>query len=262
MENTEVPSGSDKPIEKVEDNFGYDLPANEETAAEPVAQTDYQALINEALTKVDDNGKVVYPEDMDPAFKAAVAATKSFRDTQSGYTKATQDNKLKEAEIEALREKLAATITPTISLTPDEKTKLNELKYTDPDAWFQQMRTLETQASAHVDKELTEVTEKAKDKTVQELRLDALKEFNANREVPLTPELLEAETPPKFVNQLNEGKVSFEEFLLTASAFIDGTKTVVSPKAPTTTDLTGLNGGTTLKDKDKSGELDYGHTTF
>jgi hypothetical protein len=245
-------------------DFGYEKPIEEVVEkVDEESKPDIQSQVNDLLKniKVDDNGKFIYPDGISPELKAAVAATKSFRDTQSAYTKAQQELKALQAEAAALKEQIAKYETPTAGLSQQEQEQLAELKYSDPDAWYQKMRQLEAQASSKVEEKLKEVTEQARAKTVEQLRAEALEAFNAKAEKPLTQEQLELEIPPRWKQDVLEGKMAFEDLLDKAYAFIYGEKTIAQPEpAPQATNLNQVGGGSPDPKVDTG--IDYAHITF
>jgi len=234
-----------------------------DNSTEPQDKTeDIQEVINKTLKeiKVDDNGKFIYPDNISPELKAAIAATKSFRDTQSSYTKAQQELKMIKAEAEALKAQLQGYETPTSGLTPEEQQELSELKYRDPDAWYSKMKELEANAQARVQEKITGVAEQAKARTAEELRLEALKGFNERVETPLTPQELELGTPPLWQQKVMNGEWTMDEFLTKAYDLLHSSKTVVSPQVEPTTNLNEASGGD--KDPQLENGIDYSKAVF
>lgn len=232
------------------DLMGYEgqvAPANEITLPANSSE-DVQTTINKAVKEVtvDDNGKYVYPENMDPMLKAAVAATKSYRDNQSGFTKSRQEVKELEAEREILRDRLADVTSGHLELTKEQKVELEGLKNTDPDAWRIRLNDIESESKKAIQEELDSTTEEVRSKASGEHELERrykyLEGFNEGREVEITPELLDNEIPPRITKKLAEGEYSFEEYLDAVSEYLDKGK-VVSKVTPTiTTDLNKVNG--------------------
>lgn len=249
--------------------FGYENPVEEvveKIDTEPEeSKVDIRTQVNEILKniQVDDNGKFIYPEGISPELKAAVAATKSFRDTQSSYTKAQQELKALKAEAEALKQQLAQYETPTSGLSPEEQKELEELKYANPDEWYQRMRQLEAQAKDKVKEKLEEVSKKAKEETEIEYRKRRLEEFNQNRETPVTPEQLELMVPPIYAKQLLDGEIDFDTYLEKAVAFIEGPKVVDKGQEPSqTANMNTLTGSQQAIAETPDPGIDYAHITF
>ena len=275
-ENTGVPSTENQPEDvqpkTAQDYMGYD-PQIVETLTNAVAddtpedesKVDPQELINKTLkeVKVDENGKFIYPENIDPMLKAAVAAAKSFRDTQASYTKSQQRLKALEAELAAMRTEIVKEA-PRLVLTPEEQQQLNELKYKDPDKWYQTMQQLEQKGAEAIEKKFGEVREKTEAEAIVEERKRLLTEFNKGKEKQLTPEQLELEVPAKWVQEVVEGKTSFVDFLEKAETFIYGSKAVDQPpKPPKTTDLNKETGSSFPQESngDKEG-INYAEVIF
>ena len=270
-ENTE-PKAND---EKTDDLMGYegqlDTPKETEVAVAPsTTPDDVQTIINKAVKEVtvDDNGKYVYPEDMNPMLKAAVAATKSYRDNQSGFTKSQQSLKESEAEAEALREKLATYTSKSLELTKEDKVELDGLKVSDPDAWRAKMNLLEQESKTAIQDELDTVTDEVRAKASGEFELNRryeyLESFNVGREHPITPEILDSEIPPRITKQLAEGKLTFESYLDEVSEYLSKGKVVASSPSKETTNLNKAGGSTAPSEssKEKQKEIDYSSMTF
>ena len=257
-----------------EDYFGYEpeifdsikekLP-EEDTEGEVSASTDPTELINKTLKeiKVDDKGKFIYPDEIDPTLKAAVAATKSFRDTQAAYTKSQQKLKEMEAELEVLRNQVTTNIDPTSLLTPEEKKELDQLKYQNPEKWRGVMQILENKAREQVNQNLSSTRQVAGKQAAIEQRMKILEEFNKGLDTPLTPEQLDMEVPPAWAQQVLEGKMDFVDYLEKAAKFLGSTKTIERTPAPEkTTNMNQTTGSSTpVVDKEPEG-IDYSTVTF
>lgn len=253
-----------------DDLMGYETPTTAETAQE-ASQTvaDPQTLINDAIKQVtvDDNGKLQYPAGMDPMLKAAVAASKSFRDTQSGFTKSRMELKEAEAEVTALREKLAETTKQSLELTPETQTELDELMYTDPKAWRAEMNKLEQQSSIVANETLDEVTKSARGTASAEFqmqeRLSYLESFNGERKTPITTDMLDNDVPKRISDKLANGELTFESYLDVVSTYLDTGKVVAQAVPTQTADLTQANGASTAEaSKEREAEVDYTQMTF
>ena len=196
---------------------------------------------------------------MDPMLKAAVQATKSFRDTQSSFTKNQQELKLTKAERDALKDQMTQSADPLAGLSAEEKTALTELKYTNPDEWYKKMQELERSTANRVEETLSEVTNKAKEARSVEERIIALEEYNSTAENKLTQEMLE-DVPPSWIKQLAEEKITFEKFLERANKLYFSDKTVENPSIESTTNLNQVTGG--QKDPQVKEGIDYANITF
>jgi len=249
------------------EEFGYavnDVQNEKQEVVEKVGSKplDTQSLINDTIKKLDtdENGKFVYPDDMDPMLKAAISATKSFRDTQSSYTKNQQELKGSKAEIDALRDQVTQYETPTSGLSQEEQTALMELKFTNPDEWYKRMQTLDAQSTERVREKFDDVRKEAELKTVEEQRVDALEVFNGDTENKLTRDMLQFDVPPRWVQEVQAGKLSFDEFLTRSSDFIFGNKVVKNPTIDNPTNLNASAGGT--KEIQTKEGINYADVTF
>jgi len=262
---------------KTEDLMGYEKQVEtaptETTLPATSNADDVQTIINKAVKEVtvdEKTGKYIYPEDMDPMLKSAVAATKSYRDNQSGFTKSQQSLKEVEAENEALREQLANNTSRSLELSQADQTALDKLRDTDPDAWRAKLNRLESEARTAVNEELETVTEEARTKASGEFELkrryDYLDTFNSNRDKDsqITTDVLDQEVPPRITNKLAKGEITFEGYLDEVSEYLKNGKVVSTTDDTTTKDLNKANGsGSPREDeKEEQGKIDYGNQTF
>jgi len=234
------------------------------------APEDVQSLINRTVKEVtvdEKTGKYIYPDGIDPVLKAAVAATKSYRDNQSGFTKSQQSLKESEAEVTALREKLAGHTSKSLELTKEDQQTLDNLRDTDPDAWRQKLNRLESEAKTTIKEELDSATEEARSKASGDFELqqryDYLDQFNEGRDVPITPELLDSEIPPRITKKLADGDITFVQYLDDVSEYIDKGKVVATTPDTKTTDLNKANGSSKAGEQaEEEGQLDYTSMTL
>jgi len=187
---------------------------------EPVNPNEYlNTLYKQAI---DEDGNIKWEnlgdKAKDPVVQAAIIAEKRRRDTQAAYTKANQ----KALQLEKQVEILSSQVKPKIEdlLTEEQKEELEQLKYEQPDVWYNKMKQLE----AELDKKLKEKLEvNSKEVTLQAV----LDSYNiANPDKPLDKTTLELEVPPKLFKELEEGKIDYEAFIEKASKFIYGEKQV------------------------------------
>ena len=245
--NTATDTATEQP-ETAQDYFGYEPTAIDVEKSTP-ASIDYQSEVNRLLkeTKVSEDGKFEYPANTPAWAKVAIANEKKFRDTQSSFTKSSQDNKLLEAEIASLKGKLAE----TTALTAEQTSELEVLKVTDPDAYFDKRTEYEAQAHTQFDSELTEVRTKTAEQIELGRREVFVEEFNRGRKVPITQELIDNEVPAKFFKQLQANEVTFDEFMSNVAGYIDTPK--VAGKKEDVTQVTNLSevagGSTPSKEK-------------
>jgi len=249
------------------DYMGYEAPVDTptETIQAPSVQDQINAVLKEVT--VDDNGKFIYPDGTDPVMKAAVAASKSYRDTQSGYTKSQQSLKESEAENVLLREKLGTVLSKPQELTPERQQELNDLMFTDPEAWRVEMNKLETESSAAGQAKITEMTEEVRNKAGAEHELErrygVLSNFNEGRAVEITADALDNDVPPRINSKLASGEITFEAYLEEVSTYLEKGKTVAKPKESKTTDIQKGAGSSTAAPGAADDEgIDYSHLTF
>jgi len=248
--------------ETAQDYFGYE-PTEITSEQVAPANVDYQSEVNRLLkeTKVTEEGKFEFPADTPPWAKVAIANEKKFRDTQVGYTKSTQDNKLLIAEIDVLKGKLAG----HSALTTEQTEELDHLKLTDPDAYFDKRTEYEAQAHTQFDTELTDVKNKTANEIELERREQYIKDFNVSRDVPITQELIDNEVPAKFFKQLEANEVTFDQFVLNVAQYVDTPKVVGKGSEVTNvTNLSDVAGGDSPSKEKQYDNLaeDYANIVF
>ncbi len=240
MENSNTASA-----DTAQDYFGYkeadvDSTANTTPATEDKHhfQTELNRLMKE--TVVGDDGKFVYPEGTEPWAKVAIANEKKFRDNQTVLQKEQQTIQSLTAENEALLARLETQVT----ITPEQTAELEELKHTDVGAYYDKRSEFEASASSQHEEFKTE-TRNQSALSVEVARREAvLDQFNTDRELKITDELVKSDVPPKYMAELEAGTVTFEQFLTNVASFIDAPKTANPTKPTQVKDLTEVAGGT------------------
>ena len=158
---------------------------------------------------------------VDDSQETKVDYEKRFKDTQAAFTRSQQALREKEAKLEAL-EKLTQ---PKLELDEATKTELDTLKYENPDAWRTKVNNLEREAMQKHQETLNEAGRLAVQQSELERRSQVLDEFNRSHpDVQLTDEVIQYDVPPRITKKLENGEVSFEDFLEEAKNYL------VSPK--------------------------------
>lgn len=127
----------------------------------------------------------------------AKKAEQRRRDTQAAYTKSQQELAATRAQLKVMKE------TGGPALDQGKLAELEDLKFSDPDAWYKAKLALESEAHNTFQSKLAEASE-------SEVRLAKLEEFKATH-----PgfELTDDDIPPRIAKKLASGQVSFDEFL-------------------------------------------------
>lgn len=212
--------------------------SNEET------NVSYEQRINEAVNNLqqDESGKWVIPEDLDEATRFAVNAERRRRDTQSAWTKTQAELARTKAENNHLVEGWSADF--TAALDPVVQAELAELKVTDPDAWRNKLNELEAQRKAKFAEVRNDISTKSRNETELEYRERALQEFAAaHPDFALTDEVIKNDLPPRFLKELEDGKVSFGQFLDNAYGYLSKGK-VLKPQEEVPSDKVNLSKAT------------------
>ena len=141
---------------------------------------------------------------------ATVDWEKRYKDTQSVFTKSQQELKAAKAKLEVL-EKLTS---PQIQVTPEVQKELDDLKYSDPDAWRVKMNSLELEARQKHQYILSEAEKQATFQAELDRRAQLLNEYNLSHpNYPITDEVIQFDVPPRILKKLESGEVGFDAFL-------------------------------------------------
>lgn len=183
---------------------------------------------NHSATSVNDNN----PSTENSTANQTVDWEKRFKDTQAAFTKSQQELKAKEAKLAALEE----ITTPKVELDAETKERLDELKFSDPDAWRDEVNRLESEAKRAHRERLATVEYEAAHKAELERRASVLASFNSTSDIKITDETIAYDIPARITKRLEEGEVSFEQFLEEAANYLkapkivgDGNKTLGQP---------------------------------
>lgn len=94
-----------------------------------------------------------------PESTQAVDYEKRFKDTQAFATKIAQEKADKERELAELKAELSVlktTAKPSLTIDEQVQSELEDLKYSDPDAWRIRINELETAANAEFNSKIAE----------------------------------------------------------------------------------------------------------
>lgn len=171
---------------------------------------------------------------------------KRFKDTQGSFTKSQQELKAVKAKLQVLE-----TLTqPTIQIDESTQKELDDLKYSDPDAWRQKMNTLENDARVKHHSLLSEAEKNASLQAELERRALVLDEYNRlHPETQITQELIDFDVPARISKKLETGEISFDDFIVEVHNFIYTPKKVGSSnQVLNQPNLGQIGGGTTPSD--------------
>lgn len=202
------------------------------TPEEQSATPSFSDRVNEVVNSMtqDDKGNWQLPEGVtDEAVIYGANAERRRRDTQSSYTKLSQENIRLTAETKLLADAWATDF--SAKLDPKVQAELEDLKITDPDAWRSKLNELEQQRQASFNEQRTSIQQKAQGESELDYRTRLLADFStANPELQLTDDVIKNDIPPRLTNQLEKGEISFGDFLEKTKEYLTKGRVV----APTT----------------------------
>lgn len=224
-------------------------PANEDTITPielPDNTLEFRALVTK-LTHTDDGKvkKLELPKGTDIATKMAIEAEISRRSTQGKHTKIAQELALANKKLE----KTAPLARKGVSggFTSEELAELEELKSTDVEEWRKRYNELEGKIRARGEEEYTKAITVDDTALGNEVFKSDLESFNTALDKPLTQDELDNELPPKYFKAVQEGTLTYEEYLTKAYKILRdvevttsrggvSTKTIASTTTPTSAD--------------------------
>ena len=185
--------------------------------------------VNSAASQVDSTSEQTQQQ--------AVDWEKRFKDTQAGYTKARQ-------EIAELKAKLALA-TKTAPISAEEKDRLEDLKYTDPDAWRLELGAIEAKQTQTYNEELAKTT---KELTALEQREIAFNEFALSHpDIVITDDVINYDVPKRITSKLEKGEITFEAYLEEVYEYLKTPKVIGSTnKDSSQPNLSKMGGGSTV----------------
>lgn len=142
---------------------------------------------------------------------------KRFKDTQAFATRIAQEKADKEREVEELKAELSVlktTAKPSLTIDAQTQSELEDLKYSDPDAWRAKVNELEHKANTEFNSKIAEAKQLSTQQLELQRRANVLAQFQTEHpDVEFTDELLHLDIPQRIVKELENGKVTYEEFL-------------------------------------------------
>lgn len=222
-----------------------------------MSTADIESQVNDLVSKAtrDENGKLVLPE-AEPALLFAARAEIRRRDTQAEFTKTQQRLK----QVEQFSNTLTAELETAIvqSATASEQARLAELKHSNPDAWVEELRTLETKARGAAKTKIETARNTTEAITETERRAQVLAEFHAaNPGIEINDDVIQNDIPPRLTKQLADGKITFEEYLTNVGKFLKGeSKVAAGEQAPNFPDMSKVAGGSNADEGSRSRQSD------
>lgn len=239
-----IPANSAASLENNQD----DIADKEDTNLEMDEVKQFEATVTEVVKNITRgvDGKYVLPEDLPPAVKFAAIAEQRRRDTQSEFTKTNQRLKALDAENKALKTKAIADV--PLNLSPEQAEELEDLKFSDPEAWRKKVNRLEVEARAAREKDLDDEIGKVSAETLAkeetERRKDVLAEFNKSHpEFVIDDSVIQNDIPPRITKKLETGEISFETFLEECCEYSKTGKVVAQENLNDMPNLSKVGGG-------------------
>lgn len=227
----------------------------------------FEDKVNDVVNKAkkEDGTFGELPDNISEELKIAAKNEIKYRNTQSEYTKNQQklsklelDHKKSNAKLKLLEETAVPKV--EVKIPENRRAELEDLRDNDPEAWRQEMNKLEAeQTKTARQSKLSELSELDK-KIELERREEVLTEFRKQHpNVEITDEFIENEVPPRYVKELENGEVTFEQFLQNVAKYAPQGTTVAKDSIKETPNLGSMGGGSepTTKAKAEESKLDY-----
>ena len=196
-----------------------------ENQGTPSVEEQVNAVLQQMSAEDFDASKV------DPVIMFAATAEKRRRDTQSEFTKVSQKAKKLEATNAQLSQVFEQELVQQMS--PREAAELEELKFSDPDAWRNKLVTLEEANKGKIKEKLQQIEQEAVGKTEVELRVEQLQAFNeAHPGFELNDDVVQNDIPPRITRKLEKGEISFADFLQQSYDYLNKGKVIGAGDTP------------------------------
>ena len=173
--------------------------------------------VNEVVNAatVDNKGNIILPDDLSEEMRFAATAEKRRRDTQSSYTKEVQSRKALEIEKSTLLSEFGSV---EVKLTQEQTEELEDLKFSDPEAWRTKLNQYESEAKDKrikaIDEKLKTVSKTTLDNDELESRKQKLEAFAAEHtDFVLDDDVIANDIPQRITKKLATGAISFDEYL-------------------------------------------------
>lgn len=187
----------------------------------------------------------------------AVTLEHRRRNTQASYTKNQQTLKSVNAEKEKLAELLSGQM--QVQIPKEDQERLDDLKFEDPAAWREELNKLEAEAIKESRQKISELTGEAKKAAETSFELERrqtiLNQFNESAEIAITDELIANDVPPRITKKLEEGKITFEEFLTEVETYVLKPKKVKNEDTLGQPNLGNVGGGVTPDEAHKEKDI-------
>jgi SMC interacting uncharacterized protein involved in chromosome segregation len=176
------------------------------------------------------------PEDWEARFKGLQKTVEE---------KALEVKRLK-TEREALAQQLEKVVAPKVEV-PEE---IEELKYSDPETWRKEINRLESEALEKSKTERREILDTVTSEAAAQFELDSRKALletfqSENPDLKIDDDVLAHDVPPRISRKLDNGEVTFEQFLNEVKKFLTTNKVVVKPEHEELPNLNNVGGGVT-----------------
>lgn len=150
---------------------------------------------------------------------------KRFKDTQGSFTRSQQELKASEARVKALEEE----VKPQVVLDEATQKELDDLKYSNPDAWRNKMNNLEASANTAHREKMASVSAEASYQAELEGRAQSLQSFQQkNPNINITDDVIKYDIPPRITKELEQGNVTFDQYLENVAKYLTTGKVIGS----------------------------------
>lgn len=228
--------------------------STEQTAEQEATPLELLETASEEAYQILKSGEEL-PEDTDPAIVLLAKQKKMTRDTQSAYTKTNQKLISEKARSSKLMQH-AMEVKPVLTVAQQEE--LDELKYSDPDAYIEKKTAYDTVARQAKETTINQELQAQTKEEILEHRKAILKQFKDTTGIDITEDVMLNDVPPRITQELEEGKISFEEYLAKAGRFLESDKVVdkATAKPPVSKKrFTNTGGQVNITDKQEAADI-------
>lgn len=216
-----------------------------------IPETDDSATLT---TNVDSVSSQEEADSSTPEQKQTVDWEKRFKDTQAAYTKSQQ-------ELAKVKATLKVKETWQDEISAEDKDRLEDLKYSDPDAWYAERARLENESKSRFNEKLNQVTTELTELDKRELVLEEFK--NSHPGFDLNDDIITYDVPKRITSKLENGDISWEEFLQETYDYLHTPKVIgdKNDKEESEPNLSEAGGGDTAADYATNADVKQSYKT-
>ena len=192
-----------------------------------------------------------------------IDSEKRVQDNRTAFLKKSQEAAEGKILIESLTKQLQEKSTGVSALPQKEQDRLNDLKYSDPDAWLIELTGIDSKAAAELNITLNNIKNEATLQASKHTDEEVINEF-VSKNPNITFDNLKEDVPYKLKLKFEKNEISVQEFLTEAGKFFNSTKSYKDPEVLGQDNINTINGSVQASKNatNKQASATYADATF